>query len=106
MFAYVSCHPDIAYTVTTLSKFSTCLTKLQYTYMKDVIKYVQSTKHWVIIFHCNCSSTNFHQDLPAVILQICHLLYQNPYINSSELSTHTQQYSKIMIHYGFTITLT
>ena len=34
MYTYVTCYPDIGYAVTTLSKFSTCPTRLHYTYLR------------------------------------------------------------------------
>ena len=64
MFAYVSCRPDIAYAVTTLSKFSNFPTKLHYTFLKGVVFYLKQTKNWGIRYHRNCSATDFHDDLP------------------------------------------
>ena len=64
MFAYVTCCPDIAYALTTLSKFSVCPTKLHYGYLKGVLKYLCCTKHWGIRFRRSCLSLEF-PNLPA-----------------------------------------
>ena len=59
MFAYVTCCPDIAYALTTLSKFSVCPTKLHYGYLKGVLKYLCCTKHWGIRFRRSCLPSEF-----------------------------------------------
>ena len=51
IYAYVTCHPDIGYAITTMSKFSTTtLTLLHYQYLKHVAKYLRATKHCGIRF--------------------------------------------------------
>ena len=44
MYAYVMCHPDIGYAVTTLSKFSTFLTNYHYSCLRGVVQYLSRTK--------------------------------------------------------------
>ena len=59
MFAYVTCCPDIAYALTTLSKFSFCPTKIHFGYLKGFLKYLCHTKHWGIHFCCSCLPSEF-----------------------------------------------
>ena len=54
MYAYVICCPDISYNVITLSKFSTCPTRLHYTYLQGVVTYLSRTKKCGIRFHHTC----------------------------------------------------
>ena len=82
MFAYVCCRLDIAYAVTTLSKFSTCLTRLHYQYLVGVVKYLHRTRHWgsdtiVPVNHPNITHAYY-----LVTTLIFHLLY----LTSSKLS--------------------
>ena len=65
MYAYMTCYPDIGYAVTILSKFSTCPTRLRYTYLRGVITYLSCTEKWGKSFHCTCLQTTFHDDLAA-----------------------------------------
>ena len=64
IIVYVSCHSNIGYAVTTLSKFSTCPTQLHYDYLQGVVTYPQHTKNWGIRFHCTCNPASFHTNLP------------------------------------------
>lgn len=64
MFSYLSCCPDIAYSVIILSKFFTCPTKVHYGYLQGVVQYLYRNKIWGIRFHCNCSNQDFYPDLP------------------------------------------
>ena len=50
IYAYVTCHPDIGYAITTLSKFSSKPHVIHYAYLKWVAKYLRTTKHWGIRF--------------------------------------------------------
>ena len=50
MCLYVTCRPDIGYTITTMSKFSTKSSKYQYELFKGIIKYLRETKDWGIKF--------------------------------------------------------
>ena len=43
MYAYITCHPDIGYAVTTLSKFSSAPTEYHYMLLKGVAIYLQNT---------------------------------------------------------------
>ena len=64
MFVYVTCRPNIGYAVTTLSKFSTCPTKLHYKYLRGIVTYLQHTKNWGIRYHRTCPAKDYHHDLP------------------------------------------
>ena len=48
MYAYVTCRPDIGYAITTMSKFSTKLSKYHYELLKGIAKYLRETKEWGI----------------------------------------------------------
>ena len=50
MYAYITCRPDIGYSVTTLSKFSTAPAEYHYKLLKMVAKYLLMTSHWEIRF--------------------------------------------------------
>lgn len=50
LYAYVTCRPDIGYSIITLSKFATCPDEVHYTMLKNVAKYLRRTKHWGIHF--------------------------------------------------------
>ena len=65
MFAYVCCRLDIAYAVTTLSKFSTSPTRLHYTYLKGVVGYLSRTKHYGIRYHRSCLPSEYFSNLPS-----------------------------------------
>lgn len=51
MYAYITCRPDIGYSVTTLSKFSCAPSAYHYQLLKGVAKYLQSTINRGIRFH-------------------------------------------------------
>ena len=44
MYAYITCHPDIGYALTTMNKFSTKPSKYHYELLKRIVKYLQETK--------------------------------------------------------------
>ena len=48
--ACITCRPDVGYSVTTLSKFSTCPHEVHYDLLKKVAKYLRQTKHWGIVY--------------------------------------------------------
>ena len=50
MYAYITCQPDIWYTVTTMSKFSSAPTAYHYKLLKEVGKCLHSTIGWSIKF--------------------------------------------------------
>ena len=50
MYSYVTCHPDIGYAVTILSKFFSTSSAFHYKLLKGVAKYLWSTIDWVIHF--------------------------------------------------------
>ena len=64
MYAYVSCRLDVAYAITTLSKFTTRPTKLHYQYLKGLLGYLNRTKSWGIRYHRTCDPSSFLPDLP------------------------------------------
>ena len=64
MFAYVCCRLDIAYAITTPSKFSTCPTKLHYQYLVGVVKYLHRTRRWGIRYYRTCKPDAYHTCLP------------------------------------------
>ena len=43
LYAYVTCHPDIGFAVTTLAKFSTHPHEIHYKYLKGVATYLRRT---------------------------------------------------------------
>ena len=43
MYTYVICHPNIGYTITTMSKFSTKPSKSHYKLLKGTTKYLPET---------------------------------------------------------------
>ena len=45
MYSYISCRPDIGYSVTTLSKFSYAPTAYHYKLLKGSAKYLKSTNN-------------------------------------------------------------
>ena len=51
MYAYVTCCPDIGYSICCFSKFSTCLSELHFNILKGVVIYLKQTKHWGIRYH-------------------------------------------------------
>ena len=51
MYAYVTCRPDIGYSICCLSKFSTCPSELHYNFLKGVAIYLKRTKHWGTRYH-------------------------------------------------------
>ena len=50
MYAYITCRPDIGYSVTTLSKFSCAPAEYHYKLLQMVAKYLIMTSHWEIRF--------------------------------------------------------
>ena len=50
MYAMMTCCPDIAYSVTTLSKFSTAPSLHHYRLLQTIAKYLKSTIDWGICF--------------------------------------------------------
>ena len=50
LYAYVTCRPDIGYSIITLSKFSTCPHDVHYSMLKKVAKYLRQTMYWGIIY--------------------------------------------------------
>ena len=50
MYAYVTCRPDIGYTMTLLSKFGSCPSEYHCSCLKDVVRYLRATKNWGIQF--------------------------------------------------------
>ena len=64
MYAYVTCCPDIGYTVTTHSKFSMFPTKYHYyTCLYGGVQYLSSTKKQGIRHHQTCLQAVFHHNL-------------------------------------------
>lgn len=51
LYAYITCRPDIGYSVVTLSKFAASPSELHFSLLKKVAKYLRRTKHWGIHFH-------------------------------------------------------
>ena len=62
MYAYVTCRPDIGYSLCCLSKFSTCPSPIHFDYLKGVAIYLKRTKHWGIRYYRE--SPTKHTDLP------------------------------------------
>ena len=52
MYSFITCQPDIGYSVTTLSKFSSAPSAFHYKMLKGVAKYLRSTIDWGIWFNC------------------------------------------------------
>jgi hypothetical protein len=50
VYSYITCHPNIGYTITTLSKFSMCPHDTHYTLLKKGAKYLHQTKSWGISY--------------------------------------------------------
>ena len=50
MYAYITCRPNIGYTITTLSKFSSAPLTYHYQLSKGVTKYLRSTIHYGVRF--------------------------------------------------------
>ena len=50
IYTYDTCHPDIGYAITTISKFSTIFSALHYSYLKLIVKYLCLTKDLGIRF--------------------------------------------------------
>ena len=50
MFAYVSCRPDIGYAITLMSKYGSNPSEFHYSQLKNIARYLRSTKHWGIKF--------------------------------------------------------
>ena len=50
MYAYITCQPDIGYSIKTLSKFSCAPTEYHYKLLQMIAKYLQVTAHWGICF--------------------------------------------------------
>ena len=50
MYAYITYHPDIGYSIATLSKFSCAPAEYYYSLLQMVAKYLQVTAHWGIRF--------------------------------------------------------
>ena len=51
MYAYVTCRPDIGYSICCLIKFSTCPSVLHFNFLKGVAIYLKQTKHWGLHYH-------------------------------------------------------
>ena len=51
MYAYVTSRPDLSYSVTTLSKFSTCPGDYHFHLLKGIAMYLKKTINWGIRFH-------------------------------------------------------
>jgi hypothetical protein len=50
MFAYVSCRPDIGYAITLMSKYGSNPDEYHYKSLKNIARYLRTTKHWGIRF--------------------------------------------------------
>ena len=48
MYAYVSCRPDIGYPITLMSKYASNPEAYHYSCLKNIAKYLRTTKHWGI----------------------------------------------------------
>jgi hypothetical protein len=59
MYAYVSCRPDIGYAITLMSKYSSKPSSYHYKCVKDIAKYLRTTKSWGIRYKRSCP----HPDL-------------------------------------------
>ena len=51
MYAYVTCRPDIGYSICCRSKFSTCLSELHYNFLEGVAISLKRTKHLGILYY-------------------------------------------------------
>jgi hypothetical protein len=60
MYVYVSCRPDIGYPITLMSKFASNPSANHYDKLKNIAKYLQTTRDWEIIFKRSALRT----DLP------------------------------------------
>ena len=50
MYVYITCRPDIDYSITTLSKFSRASAEYHYKLLQMIAKYLQVTAQWGICF--------------------------------------------------------
>ena len=50
MYAYVSCRPDIGYPITLMSKYASNPSANHYDKLKNIAKYLRTTRDWGIIF--------------------------------------------------------
>ena len=71
MYAYITARPDIGYSVTTLSKFSSDPSAYHYKQLRHVAKYLRSTIGWGIEFTrpkpmSDLPTTEEHTDLPEL----------------------------------------
>ena len=57
MYAYMTCRPDIGYTVTTLSKFFEKPSAFDFELLKQVVFYLWDAVNWGIRFKCPNSMT-------------------------------------------------
>ena len=48
MYCYVSCRPDIGYSVTILSKLSSTTSDYHYSFLKNISRYLSITRYWGI----------------------------------------------------------
>ena len=50
MYAYVSCRPDIGYPITLMSKYASNPSAYHYDKLKNIAKYLRTTRDWGIFF--------------------------------------------------------
>ena len=50
MYAYVTCRPDIGFAISTLSKFGSSPAACHYLQLKNVCRYLQTTRMWGISY--------------------------------------------------------
>lgn len=61
LYVYVTCRPDVGYTLVTLSKFASCPHDIHFSLLKHVAKYLRETMDWGITYY----KTTPHSDLPC-----------------------------------------
>ena len=77
MYSYITCRPDIGYSVTTLSKFSTAPAEYHYKLLRMVAMYLLKTADWEIRFKRTkplpLTETDYETDLFVLLLIIFQL---------------------------------
>lgn len=55
MYLSVLTRPDICYSISFLSQYNTCYNEIHWKHLKRLLRYLQKTKHFCLIFKKNCS---------------------------------------------------
>ena len=97
MYAYVSCRPDIGYPITLMSKYASNPSEYHYDKLKNIARYLHSTRDWGIIFKRSAPRT----ELPEGTAESVPIDSSLPVPRNRQTQQITTQYSNQKVCEGF-----